>query len=108
MKASAAVYLIFGIAFYFLPSNILGYNLELLIKNAPVAVMGASFVAMSSEPVIPTKKLMIIASAAFSGIFLFTSSFFQGLGGALGTSACVTVIITLGMVKIYNWVIRII
>jgi len=102
VKASAAVSLVFGLAFYFLPSEMLGYNLELLIKTAPVAVMGASFAAMSSAQVISNKKLMTVAGIVFSFVFLFASSFFQGLGGGLGTTACVTVIITLGMVKIYN------
>lgn len=101
--ASASVSLVFGVTFFFLPAEMFGYNIELIVKSAPVAVMGASFAAMSSGEMIPTKKLMVIAGAVFSLVFLFASPLFQGLGGGLGTTACVSVIMTLGMVKIHKF-----
>jgi len=100
--ASASVSLVFGVISLFLPAEMFGYNIELLVKSAPVAVMGVSFAAMSSGKMIPSKKLMAVAGAVFSFVFLFASPFFQGLGGGLGTTACISVIMTLGMVKIHK------
>jgi hypothetical protein len=57
---------------------------------------------MSSGQVIPDKKWMLIAGIIFSGIFLSTNPFFNGLGGALGASAAVTVMIAIGIMKIHN------
>lgn len=94
VKASSFVSLIGGITYYFLSAHI---N---IMEATPVIIMGASFVAMSSEKIIPNKKWMFVAGIIFSFVFLSTNSLFQGIGGGLGTTACVTVFITLGLLKI--------
>ena len=93
VRASAFISLIGGIIYYFLSNTGIP-------EATPVVIMGASFAAMSSEKIIPNKKWMFISGIIFSFIFLSTSSLFQGIGGGLGTTACVTVFITLGLLKI--------
>lgn len=94
VKSSACVSLICGLICYFLP---LDYGIEKIIRDVPTAVMGGSFVAMSSNHIIPNRRWMIVAALIFSSIFLFSSAALKGFGGALGTTACVAVIITKGI-----------
>ncbi|MDP2908206.1 MAG: hypothetical protein Q8N77_00190 [Nanoarchaeota archaeon] len=90
VRASSLVSLIFGLIVYFLKIN--------PIYGA--AVMGASFAAMSTDKVIPNKVLMTICGIIFSLVFFnLSSESFAGFGGRLGTTACISVIMTLGMIK---------
>lgn len=97
VKASAGVSLIFGLLFKF------GIFNDII----PAVVMGASFAAMSSERVITNRLWMVLAGAIFSFIFIFASDFFEGNGGGLGITACIAVIITLGIMRITDKLMRI-
>jgi len=91
VRASSLVSLIAGLIVYFL-------------KLEPVyglAVMGASFAAMSTEYVIPKRFWIIITGFIFSLVFLnLPSNIFAGLGGKLGTTACISVVMTLGVIRV--------
>jgi len=91
VKASSVVSLIAGLIIYF----------QKIDPIYGVAIMGASFAAMSSDKVIPTRVWMFICSLVFSIIFInLSNNFFAGFGGKLGTTACMSVVFTLGLMKI--------
>lgn len=98
VKASAAVSLLFGLFTYLL--IVAGFKIGVLVIIPGVA-MGSSFAAMSSERVIPNRVWMTLTAIIFAGVFLFSSPYFEGNGGALGISACVSTIITLGIMRSY-------
>ena len=97
VKASAYVSLFFGLVFY------LGYSIFDPIKPdlsalMAFAAMGGSFVAMSSEHILPDRKWNAFSSIFMVFIYTNSSQFFSGFGGALGTSACLSVVITVGLI----------
>ncbi len=98
VKASASVALIFALPFYFFP-GLLDFLYIGVSAKVPVVIIGASFVAMSSVKVIPSWKWMSLGGLIFSIIFLNWSKFFLGFGGGLGTTACLSVIITMGIMR---------
>lgn len=98
VKASAIVGLLFGLPVYF--ASAFGIMLD-VFEAVPAAAIGASFAGMSSEKVINNRRWMALAGAVFSGIFLFSSPVFAGNGGGLGLGACIAVVITLGIKKIF-------
>lgn len=63
---------------------------------------GASFVGMVSKEIISKHYLVGLGGLVFSAIYLNTSYFFEGFGGALGTTACISVIIVFGLRIILN------
>ena len=52
---------------------------------------------MTSRAVLPRLWHIAIAGALFSLIFLNTSTYFEGFGGALGTTACIAVVLIFGI-----------
>jgi hypothetical protein len=100
VKSSSAVSLAFGLIFFFMSQTQPGYDLPPVMS---AVAMGASFVAMSSIRVIPDRKWMAVACVFFGFIFIVTSPTLKGLGGLLGTGACVSVLVTLGIIRFYNF-----
>ncbi|MBW3003343.1 hypothetical protein KY328_00655 [Candidatus Woesearchaeota archaeon] len=90
--ASALLSLVVGLVFYFFPH----LTTPELATAIPVAFIGASFAGMASPKTIPT-KYMPFAGLVFGLIFVNTSKFFTGYGGGLGTTACLSCVITLGL-----------
>lgn len=73
-------------------------NLEpYLIQNIPLVFIGSSFIGMVSSRLISQYWTIGIAGVIFCIIFLNTSRFFHGFGGALGTSACISLLIILSI-----------
>ncbi|MEA3430146.1 MAG: hypothetical protein U9R08_02645 [Nanoarchaeota archaeon] len=95
--ASALLSLIVGLVFYFCPQ----LTTPELAKSIPVAFIGASFAGMASSKTIPA-KYMVFAGFVFGLIFVNTSKFFAGFGGGLGTTACLSCAMTLGLMYILN------
>lgn len=93
--ASASLSLVVGLAFYFFPAT-----LSFLTVKAPVAFFGASFAGMSSLDRIKSWKWVSLSGLIFALIYINTSEFFTGYGGGLGASACLAVIITIGVMKL--------
>lgn len=60
---------------------------ELFATEAPVIFYGAAFIGMASNKILSSYFLISIAGLIFTFIYLFTSPFFDGFGGALGTTA---------------------
>ncbi|WP_337854662.1 hypothetical protein [Pedobacter sp. GR22-6] len=68
-----------------------------LIKNIPLVCIGSSFIGMVSNRLIRNYWLIGVAGILFCIIFLNASKFFQGYGGALGASACISILAILSI-----------
>ena len=93
VKASAVLSLIVGLFFYCFPELLSSY----LTSNIPVVFIGASFIGMASSKIISNYGSLTLAGFLFSIIYINKSNFFDGYGGALGTSAFIALIATLGV-----------
>lgn len=70
---------------------------EELSMNIPLVFMGSSFIGMSSSKILPNWIWSIIAGIIFGVIYVDTSIFFTGYGGGLGTTACISVLVSFAM-----------
>jgi len=91
--SSAVLSLIVGLYFYFFPGTMSSY----LVKNIPIVFIGASFIGMVSTKMISNYFLIGVAGIIFCLIYLNTSKFFSGYGGALGTSAAISLLAVLSI-----------
>lgn len=91
VRASSLVSLIAGLIVYF----------SRLDSVYGLAIMGASFAAMSTEYVIPKRFWIVITGFVFSLIFSnLPNDLFAGFGGKLGATACISVVMTLGIMRV--------
>ncbi len=93
VRASASLSLLAGLFFHFFPA----YPNPYLAANIPVVFTGASFIGMVSPVILSRYLLLSLAGSIFGLIYLQTGVFFQGYGGALGTSASIALMTTLGL-----------
>ena len=96
VRASALPSLIVGLFFYCFP-NLLS---EYLTWQIPLVFIGSSFVGMVSINIISKWIYVAISGLVFSLIYLNTGRFFNGFGGALGTTACIAVLVAIGLAKL--------
>ena len=89
--------LIVGLLFYLFPELLNPF----LTKNIPVVFIGGSFIGMISFKAKGTYVILVIASIIFSCIYLNKSQFFNGYGGALGNSAFIALLITMGVSMLF-------
>ncbi|RFZ91350.1 hypothetical protein D0C36_16815 [Mucilaginibacter conchicola] len=68
-----------------------------LVKNIPVVFIGGSFIGMVSAKLLSGYLRLSMAALVFSIIYLNTSKFFNGYGGALGTAASISVLVVLSL-----------
>lgn len=68
-----------------------------LAKNIPVVFIGASFIGMVSSQHLSTYLGLSASSIIFTIIYLNTSKLFTGYGGALGLSACISLLVVLSI-----------
>lgn len=92
VKASALLSLIVGIA------TIAFYDSE-IIKQLTFTFCGATFIGMTS-PNMLNKFWIGIASLIFGAIFYFFAYQYEGYGGGLGTTACISTMSTFGITQI--------
>lgn len=88
VRSSAVLSLLVALYFYFFPG---GIN-PALVKNIPLIFIGSSFIGMLSSRLLRNYWLIGVAGMVFCIIFLNASRFFNGYGGALGTSACISLL----------------
>jgi hypothetical protein len=93
VRASALLSLIVGAFFYTFPTALNLY----LTQNIPIVFIGTSFIGMVSAQVTRSYRLLAIAGGLFGIIYIHKSQFFDGYGGALGTLACVILLLTLSV-----------
>lgn len=86
VMASSLVSLVFALAVW-----LWGDGIEWL-GPVPYAAIGGSFIGMSSKKYVKGIESILLASLIFGVLFSRSSQFFEGYGGALGTSACISVL----------------
>lgn len=90
VMASAGISVLAGLFFHLFPDLLNPF----LSSNLPLVIMGASFIGMASQKVVPYFRIISIAGILFSIIYLITGSFFEGFGGSLGTTAAISLFAT--------------
>ncbi len=70
---------------------------EYLGANIPAVFIGSSFIGMVSARQLSTYLGIALAGILFTAIFINTSFFFKGYGGSIGTTACIAVLVVLGI-----------
>ncbi len=93
VRSSALLSLLVALSFYFFPNLV---DAE-LAKNIPVAFIGGSFIGMVSKKIVDSYFKLAISGLVFAVIYLNTSSFFNGYGGALGASAGISLLSVLSL-----------
>lgn len=93
VRASAGLSLLVGLFFYLFPDIFTPY----LTKNIPIVFIGATFIGMVSSKILPSYLLVGFSGFIFSIIYLNASPFFKGYGGALGTTAAISVLVSLSL-----------
>jgi len=91
VRASALLTLPVAAFCYFFPELLSVY----LAKNIPVVFIGSTFIGMVSAQKMSSYVGIAIAGLVFALIYLNTSKFFDGYGGSLGTSACISILVML-------------
>lgn len=102
VRASALVGGSIALFFYSFPSVFNSY----LTDNLPIACFGASFIGMVSSRVVANYILIMFSASVFTFIYLNTSSLFHGFGGALGATACISILVTISLTTVLNKFIR--
>ncbi|WP_316828702.1 hypothetical protein [Pedobacter miscanthi] len=93
VRSSAMLSLTVALFFHFFPSITNAY----LVKNIPLVFIGSSFIGMVSGRLVSGYWLIGLAGVVFCIIFLNASRFFTGYGGALGISACISLLAILSI-----------
>ena len=93
VRASAGLSLVVAVIPLIFPDLFSSY----LQLHIPIVFLGASFVGMVSKDLISNYWILALAGLLFSLLYLNTGSYFEGFGGALGTTASISVILILGL-----------
>lgn len=93
VRASALLAFVVALFFHLFPTLV---SMQ-LTQAIPAVCIGASFIGMVSHKVFKNIWLIALSGGIFSIIFLNTSSFFTGYGGALGTSACISLLTAMSL-----------
>lgn len=93
VRASAALSLLVGLFFFAFP-NVVPDPLSVEI---PLVFFGASFVGMTGSHLVSQRYLITLGGILFSGIYLAVETLFVGYGGKLGTAACISSLVIVGV-----------
>jgi len=102
VKSSAGLSLLVAAFFYAFPHSLS----PILVSKVPAAFFGASFAGMSNDTVLKSGRWAVLSGLIFGAIFVNTSKFFTGFGGGLGTTACLSVLMTIGIVSLKEFLSR--
>ncbi|MDO6675030.1 hypothetical protein MK851_02970 [Tenacibaculum sp. 1B UA] len=93
VRASALLTLVVSGLLYLFP-EIFPQNLT---QQIPWIFFGASFVGMTSSKLTRNYTSIIFAGIVFGFIYTVSPIFFNGYGGALGTAACISILVVIGV-----------
>ncbi|MFZ0491078.1 MAG: hypothetical protein WAM00_12590 [Salegentibacter sp.] len=93
VRASALLSLVVGLFFYYFPGLLSAY----LTRNIPLVFIGASFIGMVSSRILSSYILLSLSGIIFSILFVNSSKYFAGFGGGLGTTAAISLLVSLSM-----------
>jgi hypothetical protein len=68
-----------------------------VLLKVPYVVCGASFCGMSSSRILKNKFWAIGCGIVYAWIFIASAFIFKGIGGGLGTGACLAVLMFQGL-----------
>lgn len=93
VRSSALLTLVVSGLLYLFP-EIFPQNLT---QQIPWVFFGASFVGMTSSKLTRNYTSIIFAGIVFGFIYTVSPTFFNGYGGALGTAACISILVVIGI-----------
>ncbi|NKI26650.1 hypothetical protein HCG49_08760 [Arenibacter sp. 6A1] len=96
VRASAILSLVVAGFFYVFPQLLS----PRLTQNIPILFFGGTFIGMPSSRIVSGYRFIGITGLVFSLFFLHTSNYFEGYGGALGTAASISFLVTFTIYKI--------
>lgn len=96
VRASAGLSLLVALIPFLFPDLFTAH----LASDIPNVFFGASFIGMVSKNLISNYWLLALSGLLFSLIYLHSGSLFNGFGGALGTTASISVVVILGFKKL--------
>ncbi|WP_206197809.1 hypothetical protein [Tenacibaculum singaporense] len=70
---------------------------EDIANQIPWVFFGASFVGMTSSKLTRNYTSIVFAGIIFGFIYTVSPTFFNGYGGALGTAACISILVIIGL-----------
>ena len=70
---------------------------QTILLKVPYVVCGASFCGMSSSGILKTKFRALGCGIVYTWIFITSAFIFKGIGGGLGTGACIAVLMFQGL-----------
>ncbi|RAV27879.1 hypothetical protein [Sinomicrobium soli] len=91
VRASALLSMVVALIFKVFPDVVSPY----LNQTIPVVFIGATFIGMVSSRQTTSYLGIGLAAVVYSVILFHTSEYFEGYGGALGTTACVALLVIL-------------
>jgi len=71
---------------------------QIILLKVPYVICGASFCGMSSSLILKNKFWALGCGIMYTWIFIESDLIFKGMGGGLGTGACLAVLIFQGLV----------
>jgi hypothetical protein len=95
---ASAISIIAGCCIQFLLSK--AFPGQLILLKIPYAVCGASFCGMSSSKILKNWWWVLVCGSAYAWIFIESASTFEGMGGWLGTGACLSVLLCYGLMTL--------
>jgi hypothetical protein len=93
VRASALLSLIVALYCHFFPQSMDSY----LMRNIPIVFIGGSFIGMVSSRILSDYRLIGAAGLVFCLIYINTSKFFNGYGGAVGTASAIALLAVLSI-----------
>jgi len=73
---------------------------QTILLKVPYVVCGATFCGMSSSQIIKNKFWVLGCGIVYTWIFITSDLIFNGIGGGLGTGACLAVLMFHGLMKL--------
>lgn len=70
--------------------------------EAPVIFYGAAFIGMASNKILASYLLIGVSGLMFTFIYLYTAPYFDGFGGALGTTAALCFLPIFGLKLLFQ------
>lgn len=97
VKASATVALVIGLLYQL---SIITNLQTHFLKDYFLIMMGSTFMGMIANQHKHKKVDFLISSFIFCTLYQHSSTFFNGLGGLLGTIACISILCVFGIERI--------
>jgi hypothetical protein len=95
---ASAISIMVGCCVQFLLSK--SFPVHPIVIKIPYVVCGASFCGMSSSKILKNWWWVLVCGSAYTWIFIESASTFEGLGGWLGTGACLSVLLCYGLMTL--------